>query len=144
MSSFHSAAVKNVASTGRPLGVADDVVVEAPLVLGPLARPANARSRNCRPSTVNVPRSPSSASHSAASSASAERWCSSVSAGADADDLRVAPLGGLAAALQRRRDVLGQRARPARGRRPACGAASASTRTPVCFIGTAGNVPKFV
>ena len=37
MSSFHSAAVKNVASTALPCAVADDVVVEVPLVLGPLA-----------------------------------------------------------------------------------------------------------
>ena len=61
--------------------VAHDVVVEGPLVLGALARRPNARSRNCRPSTVNVPRSPSSESHSRGFSADAERWCSSVSAG---------------------------------------------------------------
>ena len=125
--------------------VAHDVVVEVPLVLGPLARPPNARSRNCRPSTVNVPRSPSSESHSAAF----ERR------------------GGAVVLERQRRAVLARRSsrggawRPRRRAPAPPGRAWRATRraprtsssvwcsvsvmrTPACFIGTAGNVPRFV
>ena len=83
MSSFHSAAVKNVASTALPGAVAHDVVVEGPLVLGPLARPAERALEE--PQAVDGERA--ALAQQRVPLARVQRvgacvWCSSVSAGA--------------------------------------------------------------
>ena len=93
---------------------------------------------------MNVPRSPSSESHSAAFSADDELACSSVSAGADSP-----------ATFAWRRLAASPPRSSAAGTCLASDSTSARTsssvwcsvsvaRTPECFIGTAGNAPRFV